>query len=83
MHAPQTPLEGQSESSPLPLDDPKAPTADPETFEDADGIPYFSYASPEDSLLKRLAIAAVEKITGQPKLKRMYLENRRSPRADR
>ncbi len=47
---------------------------------DENGIPYFSYASPEDSRLRRLAITLIERITGQPKLKAMYLKNRREPR---
>src|SRR6185312_12903368 len=34
----------------------------------------FSYAGPEDPWLKRLAIRAVEQVTGQPYLKRLYEE---------
>jgi putative hemolysin len=41
----------------------------------------FSYASPADPPVKRGLIRMVEVATGQPKLKRMYLENQRNPRA--
>ena len=40
----------------------------------------FSYASPLDPPVKRGLIRLVEVATGQPKLKRMYLENQRHPR---
>jgi putative hemolysin len=40
----------------------------------------FSYASAEDPLLRRLTIRTVERLTGQPRLKRMYLDNLRRPR---
>lgn len=40
----------------------------------------FSYAAPDDPRLKRLVIRAVERMTGQPHLKRLYNENRTSPR---
>ncbi len=53
---------------------------DPET--DESGLPYFSYASPEDGRMKRMLIRAVERATGQPRLKRMYLQNRDDPRED-
>ncbi|HAH08627.1 MAG TPA: glycerol acyltransferase [Alphaproteobacteria bacterium] len=39
----------------------------------------FSYASPEDPLFRRLIIRMIEVMTGQPKLKRMYLENQAHP----
>ena len=52
--------------------------ADP--FGDDGDLPYFSYAAPEDGPLKRLFIQAIEHLTGQPRLKAMYLENRRAPR---
>src|SRR5579871_1016348 len=42
----------------------------------------FSYADPSDPLLKRSLIRLVEKATGQPTLKRLYVENQRCPRAD-
>ncbi len=42
----------------------------------------FSYATASDSPIKRGLIRLVEKATGQPKLKRMYVQNRRFPRAD-
>ena len=41
----------------------------------------FSYASHEDPLLRRLTIRAIEQVTGQPHLKRLYLANQRRPRA--
>jgi putative hemolysin len=40
----------------------------------------FSYAAASDPLLKRSLIRLVERATGQPKLKRMYLHNQRFPR---
>ncbi|MDQ0394585.1 lysophospholipid acyltransferase family protein [Labrys monachus] len=39
----------------------------------------FTYADPTFSLPKRALIRAIEKVTGQPKLKRLYLENQRNP----
>jgi putative hemolysin len=39
----------------------------------------FSYATPDDPWLKRVVIRAVELMTGQPTLKRMYLENQERP----
>ena len=42
----------------------------------------FSYATPSDPPLKRGIIRLVEKATGQPELKRMYIDNQRFPRAD-
>ncbi len=39
----------------------------------------FSYASPEDPRFKRLVIQLVERISGQPDLKRMYLEHQNHP----
>jgi putative hemolysin len=42
----------------------------------------FSYAAASDPPLKRGVIRLVEKATGQPKLKRMYLHNQRLPRPD-
>ncbi len=39
----------------------------------------FSYASPEDPAFKRLVIQLVERISGQPELKRMYLEHQNKP----
>ncbi|NWH08288.1 MAG: lysophospholipid acyltransferase family protein [Alphaproteobacteria bacterium] len=44
-------------------------------------IDTFSYAAPGDPALKRLVIRLVERLTGQPHLKRMYLENQENPRA--
>ena len=41
----------------------------------------FSYASADDPALRRIAIRTIERLTGQPRLKRMYLENQRHPRA--
>ncbi|MDF1793452.1 MAG: lysophospholipid acyltransferase family protein [Thalassobaculaceae bacterium] len=45
-------------------------------------LPYFSYASEEHPFLKRLVIQAVEKMTGQPRVKRLYLEHRLNPVPD-
>ncbi len=53
--------------------------ADPFAMEE-DGLPYFSYAAPDDGLIKRQLIQVIERLTGQPRLKAMYLENRRAPR---
>ena len=39
----------------------------------------FSYASPDDPRLKRVVIRAIELLTGQPRLKRMYVDNRENP----
>lgn len=39
----------------------------------------FSYASPEDPAFKRLVIQVIERISGQPELKRMYLEHQNKP----
>src|SRR6201997_5495932 len=41
----------------------------------------FSYATASDPPLKRGLIRLVERATGQPKLKRMYVDNQRFPRA--
>src|SRR5260370_7318075 len=40
----------------------------------------FRYAAAGDPALKRSLIRLVERATGQPKLKRMYVENQRFPR---
>lgn len=40
----------------------------------------FSYATAADPLVKRGLIRLVERATGQPRLKRLYLENQRNPR---
>ena len=40
----------------------------------------FSYAAESDPPVKRGLIRLVERATGQPKLKRLYLENQRQPR---
>ncbi|MCE9522729.1 MAG: lysophospholipid acyltransferase family protein [Alphaproteobacteria bacterium] len=40
----------------------------------------FSYASPEDPRFKRLVIQLIERISGQPDLKRMYLEHQNNPK---
>lgn len=45
-------------------------------------LPYFSYSSAEHPILKRLLIQAVERMTGQPRLKRLYLEHRMNPVPD-
>jgi putative hemolysin len=41
----------------------------------------FSYASAGDPALRRITIRAIERLTGQPRLKRLYLKNLRNPRA--
>ena len=45
-------------------------------------MPQFSYASDDQRLPKRLLIQAVEHMTGQPRLKRLYLEHRLNPVPD-
>ena len=40
----------------------------------------FSYASADDPAFKRIAIQTIERLTGQRRLKRLYLENQRRPR---
>jgi putative hemolysin len=40
----------------------------------------FSYASAGDPALRRIAIGTIERLTGQPRLKRMYLEHQRHRR---
>src|ERR1700686_358502 len=42
----------------------------------------FSYATESDPPLNRGIIRLLEKATGQPKLKQMYIANQRSPRAN-
>jgi putative hemolysin len=42
----------------------------------------FSYAAASDPPIRRSLIRLVERATGQPKLKRMYIHNQRFPRAD-
>lgn len=39
----------------------------------------FSYASPEDPRFKRFVIQMIERMSGQPELKRMYLEHQERP----
>jgi hypothetical protein len=41
----------------------------------------FSYATHDDPALKRLAIRTIERVTGQPRLQRLYVANQRRPRA--
>ncbi|MEM7025182.1 MAG: lysophospholipid acyltransferase family protein, partial [Pseudomonadota bacterium] len=45
------------------------------------GPTQFTYSHPEDPAFKRATIRAIELVTGQPKLERLYLENQRRPRA--
>ena len=40
----------------------------------------FSYAAPTDPAVKRKLIRLVERATGQPALKRLYIDNQRHPR---
>lgn len=42
----------------------------------------FSYSSSAETRLKRLLVVAVERLTGQPMLRRLYFENQRNPRPD-
>jgi putative hemolysin len=43
-------------------------------------VDQFSYASPQDAAFKRLLIQAIERMSGQPELKRMYLEHHERPK---
>ncbi|NQW09932.1 MAG: lysophospholipid acyltransferase family protein [Alphaproteobacteria bacterium] len=45
-------------------------------------VPHFSYASEDQRLPKRLLIQVVERMTGQPRLKRLYIEHRLNPIPD-
>lgn len=45
-------------------------------------LPHFSYATPEHTILKRLVIQLVERLSGQPRLKRLYMEHRLNPLPD-
>ena len=40
----------------------------------------FSYATPEDSLAKRVLIRAIERATGQPYLKWLYEQHQADPK---
>jgi len=40
----------------------------------------FSYATANDCLMKRWLVRRIERATGQPTLKKLYLQNQRSPR---
>ena len=40
----------------------------------------FSYASEEDSALRRMVIQVIERMSGQPRLKRLYLEHQNNPK---
>lgn len=44
-------------------------------------IDEFSYVAENDGRFKRTVIRSIERLTGQPKLRRMYLENQANPRA--
>ena len=46
----------------------------------SDAIDTFSYASAEDPGLKRFVIRLIERMTGQPRLKRIYDDHRANPR---
>jgi putative hemolysin len=46
---------------------------------DIDDIDEISYASPDDPRVKRLIIRAIERMSGQPELKGMYLERKHHP----
>jgi putative hemolysin len=43
-------------------------------------VDQFSYASPNDPAFKRLVIRVIERLSGQPELKRMYQEHQDRPR---
>jgi putative hemolysin len=43
-------------------------------------VDQFSYASPNDPAFKRLIIRVIERLSGQPELKRMYQEHQDRPR---
>jgi putative hemolysin len=47
---------------------------------DADEPEHFSYAAPDDPHFRRLLIRAIETMTGQPHLKRLYDEHRQEKR---
>lgn len=68
-----------SESPPRHPVGPQPAPQTPGTEEDEDDI-NFSYADPNDGKLKKLLIRTIERLTGQPRLKRMYFENRHNPR---
>src|SRR3546814_13948150 len=42
-------------------------------------IPNFSYATPEHTLPKRMVIRLVDRLTGQPRMTRLYLYTRSAP----
>ncbi|HTQ13549.1 MAG TPA: lysophospholipid acyltransferase family protein [Rhizomicrobium sp.] len=44
-----------------------------------DDVETFSYAAPEDPKLKRFVIRLIERMTGQPRLKRLYEAHRAEP----
>ncbi len=44
-------------------------------------IDEFSYVTEGDGRLRRTVIRSIERLTGQPKLRRMYLDNQANPRA--
>lgn len=44
--------------------------------------PEVSYCNPDDPLVRQMAIRAIERVTGQPRLQRMYSEYRRLRRED-
>lgn len=44
-------------------------------------IDEFSYVTENDGRIKRTVIRSIERLTGQPRLRRMYLENQANPRA--
>ncbi|MBG1232120.1 lysophospholipid acyltransferase family protein [Aestuariivirga litoralis] len=49
-------------------------------FSPTPGEVRFSYSRPDDSLLKRMVIRGIERLTGQPRLERMYQEWSRAPK---
>ena len=50
----------------------KAPGSD---RENSDELPYFSYAAPDDPKLKRMVVMAIEKMTGQRRIKKLYVDH--------
>lgn len=63
----------------------EADEASPFSAEDDSPVPpppvHFSYAGQVTTPLRRLVIDAVERLTARTKLERLYLQNRRAPRA--
>ena len=50
-------------------------------FSPTPGEVRFSYSKPDDSLLKRMAIRGIERLTGQPRLERLYRQWSKAPQS--